>query len=99
MHILAHPHGPPVGAHDFKLEIRHHVLRAQRLEQRLALRGIDVKLRGHIGQRLHQMLRRVVAIHPRQRAIRGDEAALRRRLENALDRVVENRAILRLRLA
>jgi len=53
------------------------------LDQRLALRGIDVELPGNILEAFDQMLRRFVAIQSRQRFVGGDESAFRRRLEHA----------------
>jgi len=49
-----HSPGPTSFFHQrarLELKVRNHVVFAQRIEQRLPLRGIDVKLRRHIGER------------------------------------------------
>ena len=97
-HILAQPNLAPIRAMHLELEIGNHILLAQRLEQRLALCGIDVELGGNILEAFHQMLGRLVTVEAREGLVGGDEAALRRGLEHALDGVIKDRAILGFRL-
>ena len=79
-----------------KLERTSSVLK--RLDQGRALSRPHRKLHGHIRHIFHEIFRRIVAIHSRQRRICLQYFSIRRRVEDSLDGMIKDRAILHFRL-
>ena len=90
--IFPHPHQAAIRPDDLQLVIGNHILGPQGVEEGLPLRRVDIKLGRHVRQLLHQMLRRIVPVHPSQGAVGGDKTAIGRGLENPLNRVIEKRS-------
>jgi hypothetical protein len=90
---------PAVGPPQLALEVLRHAVPFEDVEELAAPGWIDVELAGDVADARDQGRGRIVAQHPCQRGIRGDETALERGLEDPLDGVLEDASILLFGLA
>ena len=80
-------------AADLRREVLDHVVRGHQPLEFVPPRRVDIQLRGDVlDPRLHRF-DRIVAVDPRERRVRGQVVAVFGRLENALDRVLEEAAV------
>ena len=91
--ILRNPDLAAILTINFVLEAGNDALGFQLFSKCIAHRWIDISLALDVLARGDQFLRRLEAEHLGQRWISGNKAAVRRVLENALDRVLEDAAI------
>ena len=97
--VLGHPDDAPVAAAHLGHEILDLVLLPDQPEKFLAPRGVHVHLGADVVDRAHEGIRGVVAHDPGQGRVHGQEPPAGRGLVDALHRVLENGAVLFLRLA
>ena len=94
--VLRDPRGRAVPAVDLGLEFPNDVVLFEQATKRRPPRRVDVELTGDVGEPSDQLVGRVVAIDTRQCRVGAEVATIGSGLEDPLDRVLENAAVLRL---
>ena len=79
---------------NFRFEAADRVVRLHQPDEFLAPAGLDVKAAGDVRDARHQFHRRVVAVNARQRDVRQQIMAVRRRAENAFHQMVEHAVVI-----
>src|SRR5690606_19548175 len=97
--VLRDPDDVAILAVDLRLEVADRAARLDDAHELLAPRRVDVELRADVLQRLDELLRRREAVDARERGIRVEILAVRRRAEYPFDRVLEEAVIAALGLA
>ena len=90
---VGEPEHPAVAGANLVFELANHAVALHQLLIFGTRLRMDIDLIGDIADAVHQILRRVITHHPRQRRIGVEKSAARRRHVNSVDRTFEQFAI------